>query len=130
MIILVIMKYYKTLDDFLKIKEKLFILLREFYEFGISWTLNYDGKITKLSYIMAKQFIKKLPFPKGLPIISPDGEGGVLMLWNYSDIPLLIIVDEFKLHMIKAVTTDYADYFDDINFDGIQIPDFILDAIP
>jgi hypothetical protein len=71
-----------------------------------------------------------LPEYKMLPKISPDGEGAVMMVWDGGTDPLLITVDDNCLHMAVAVTTPFVVYYNNIDFDGLFIPQNILDVIP
>jgi len=67
--------------------------------------------------------------PAAMPKVSPDGEGGLLMVWEApADNPLLIVVDGCRLHMVTAATTARASYYDDLAFDGQQLPSEVLAA--
>ena len=79
----------------------------------------------------AKYFFHLLPASRALPKISPDGEGGLMMIWECNGNPLLVTVDNRRLHAVTSATTPRAQYHDDVPFDDVsEIPQVILDAIP
>jgi hypothetical protein len=75
--------------------------------------------------------LRALPAVKAFPRIAPDGEGGLLMVWESAGQPFLLTISDLHLHGVKAPHTPDAEYIDDVPFDPAQvIPDEILGAIP
>jgi len=106
-------------------------LLRDFAAYGLSWTSGAQAKISSASRATAEAFLRTLPDNKTLPKLSPDGEGGVMMVWEGNGRTLLVTADETVLHAVFAAATPDAVYLNDIPFDAAKtIPREILDAIP
>jgi hypothetical protein len=76
----------------------------------------------------AEKFFRTLPAGKAFPKVSPDGEGGLMLIWA-SPQSVLITVDDLKLHMVVAAATAQAEYLNDIVL-GELIDNRILNAIP
>ena len=109
----------------------LIALVHRFAAYGLSWTAGEPAVITPSTQQAAEAFLSALPAGKALPKISPDSEGGVMMLWERPDAPFLLTIDNLRLHAVIAAATPRAKYIDDLAFDGVQvIPQPILDAIP
>jgi hypothetical protein len=70
-----------------------------------------------------------LPAAK-VPQISPDGEGGLLAVWDDQETPVMLVVDNWVLHLIVAAATPRAQYFEDLPFDGERLPPVVHKAIP
>lgn len=106
-------------------------LLRDFAAYGLSWADGAQAKITGASRATAEAFLRALPDNKSLPKLSPDGEGGVMMVWEAHNRTLLVTADESVLHTVFAAATPDAVYLNDIPFNAAKtIPREILDAIP
>jgi hypothetical protein len=112
-------------------REELIALMRRVAADGLSWTGGEARKITVPTRETAEAFLRALPPGKAFPKISPDGEGGLMMVWEGTEHPLLVTVDDMRLHAVIAAATPAAEYIDDILFGwGQEIPERILDAIP
>lgn len=74
--------------------------------------------------------MRALPRSKALLKLSPDGEGGLMMVWDDGGRTLLVTVDNALLHAVIGAATPAAEYIDDIPFWlEREIPQRILDAI-
>jgi hypothetical protein len=112
-------------------REELIALVRRFTADGLSWTAEEAGQITAATRETAEAFLRALPAGKAFPKISPDGERGLMMVWEGTERPLLVTVDDMRLHAVIAAATPVAEYIDDIPFGrGQEIPERILDAVP
>jgi hypothetical protein len=112
-------------------RQTLIALIRRFAYYGLSWTAGQCAPITRPTQMTAAAFLNSLPAGKALPKVSPDGEGGLMMIWEDQHAPVLLTIDNLYLHAVIAATTPRAEYLDDIPFDWLQrIPQKILDAIP
>jgi hypothetical protein len=96
---------------------------------GISWSADDAVKISTGTAKSALMFFQHLPTTSVLPKISPDGEGGLMAVWEKDGGPTLVIIDNFNIHLATGATTPEAQYFPEFVFDGEQIPDVVLKAI-
>jgi hypothetical protein len=112
-------------------RQALIRLVRRFADVGLSWVAGQSAKITVSTQLTAQVFLRALPASKALPKISPDGEGGLVMVWDGTTGPLLLTIDGFHLHAVIGATTPQAEYVDNAPFGlGRNIPQRILDSIP
>jgi hypothetical protein len=75
--------------------------------------------------------LRALPASKAFPKVSPDGEGGLMMVWEGAGNPFLLTINDLHLHGVIAARTPHAEYIDGVPLDSAQvIPDKILIAIP
>jgi hypothetical protein len=65
-----------------------------------------------------------------VPKIAPDGEGGLLAIWESREHPIVLVIDNWRLHLVVDAATPKARYFDNLPFDGERIPDAIIESIP
>jgi hypothetical protein len=113
-----------------KDREVLLELVRRFSVEGLSWVSGSTVKISTTTSAAATAFLQALNTARVLPKISPDGEGGLLLVWERVENPVLVVVEGWRLHLVTAAATPRATYSDDLPFDGEQIPKVVLDAIP
>ncbi len=106
-------------------------LVHRFAAYGLSWSNTEPAKITPLTQQVSEAFLSALPAGKAFPKISPDGEGGLMMVWQRAGDPFLLTIDDLRLHGVVAAGTDRAEYIDDLPFDLAEdIPQRILGCIP
>jgi hypothetical protein len=114
-----------------KARQALIALVHRFAAYGLSWTAGEAATITPTTEQVSDAFLRGLPARKAFPRISPDGQGGLMMVWEGASDPFLLTVDDLRLHGVVAAGTPHAQYLDDIPFDAAQdIPQRILDCIP
>lgn len=53
-----------------------------------------------------------------------------MVVWDDEENPIILIVDGWKLHLIVSATTPRAQHFENLAFDGEQVPQQVLEAIP
>ena len=112
-------------------RQAMIALIGRFAVSGLSWRAGEMARITPTTRSVSEAFLRALPSGKALPKISPDGEGGLMMVWEGSGRPFVLIVDDLRLHGVIAAGTPQAEYIDDMPLDSAQVlPDSILDAIP
>jgi hypothetical protein len=109
-------------------REGLLKLVHQFLKNGLSWRNGQSATISELTYQTASRFLSKLPTRKAFPMVSPDGEGGLMMVWQGSS-TLIITIDDLKVHMVIDATTPHADYLNDVVL-GELIDSRMLDVIP
>jgi hypothetical protein len=120
-------------SDALRYEEKrqaMIALVRRFAEFGLSWRFGEQAKITPATHQVSEAFLRALPAAKAFPKVAPDGEGGLLLVWEGAGRTFLLTIDDLRLHGIVAPGTPVAEYMDDLPFSSEGIPDAILNAIP
>ena len=91
---------------------------------------NEDAKITDTTAEAAKAFftllIKKV---SKLPKIVPDGDGGLLSVWEKDETTAMLVIDGWNLHLVTHAMTPNAIYYDDRRFNEEEIPTEIYDGI-
>lgn len=113
-------------------RQAIIALVYRFAAYGLSWIGGAEpAKITAITRQVSEAFLHALPAGKAFPKISPDGEGGLMMVWEHGGEQFLLTVDDLRLHGVKAAGTSRAEYMDDVPFELAQdIPQRILDCIP
>ncbi|HEV7911376.1 MAG TPA: hypothetical protein VGP28_09910 [Methylocella sp.] len=112
-------------------RQAMIALLRRFADFGLSWYGGELAKITVTTEQVSEAFLRALPASKAFPKVSPDGEGGLMMVWEGAGNPFLLTINDLHLHGVIAARTPHAEYIDGVPLDSAQvIPDKILIAIP
>jgi hypothetical protein len=104
-------------------------LIGQLVQDGISWSADDAVTISTGTAESALMFFQHLPTTSLLPKISPDGEGGLMAVWEKNGGTTLVIIDNFNIHLATGATTPDAKYFPELVFDGEQIPDVVLKAI-
>ncbi|MGH7077506.1 MAG: hypothetical protein ACREFU_05355 [Acetobacteraceae bacterium] len=105
-------------------------LVHRFARQGLAWAEGDRGRISATTEGTAERFLTAIPMRKALPRISPDGEGGLMMVWESPADRLLVTIDECLLQVVVAAATPRATYLNDLSFDGAEIPRNVLAAIP
>jgi hypothetical protein len=114
-----------------KMRQAMIALVQRFAAFGLSWRAGELAKITPTTQQVSEAFLRALPAAKAFPKIAPDGEGGLLMVWERAAETFVLTIDNLRLHGVTAAGTPNAEYIDDVSIDSTQvIPDTILNAIP
>ncbi len=105
-------------------------LVHRFARQSLDWAEGESEIISPTTEATAERFLAALPMRKALPRISPDGEGGLMMVWESSADYLLVTIDECLLQVVVAAATPRATYLNDLAFDEADIPGDVLAAIP
>ncbi len=108
-------------------KDGLVRLMEQLAVPGGGWTSDRPDRISGDTARAAMAFLRQLPLRATLPRISPDGEGSLAMLWEGTD-PLLVTIDNWRIHMVEGATTAHAKYLDDVPF-AEEIPEGVLRAV-
>ena len=121
----------KVLQE-IKLRDDLKKLIYNLTKEGLCWS--FDQEELRISLLTAKAslaFFEHLPLGTELPKVTPDDEGGLVMVWNErSSEPILVIIDSWKLFLVKAAGTQHAEHTAAIPFDGESIPEAVLKALP
>lgn len=107
-----------------------FCLIRRFQREGFSQGNAYPNTISLASEEAAIAVLMCLSPDHELPRIVPDDEGGVIMAWETVGKMVLLTIDGWCLHLVRAPASDPSDYLDDVLFDGEVLPEVIDVAIP
>lgn len=94
---------------------------------------NQAGRSLKISTSTMKSalsLISSLPYGTRLPKMSPDGEGGLIFVWDDPNRTLLVVLDDSMIHLVSQPGTQHAQYQEDIYFDQERLPPELLAAIP
>ncbi len=105
-------------------------LLHRFQTIGFSHGVGQQHKISRSSEEAANAILACLPENRSLPTISPDDEAGVIMAWKSNTKTVLLTVDSWTLHLVRAPASSNSDYIDDVFFDGDTLPNEVVAAIP
>jgi hypothetical protein len=103
-------------------KRAMIELIWKMFRHGAPLHVDSSGKITPDSALAASLFIAHLTDEVPLPKIAADGEGGLMMMWEHRSDPLLVTIDNWRVHIVVSATTPRAQYHDDIPFDGSALP--------
>jgi hypothetical protein len=96
----------------------------------ISWTERDPIHIDKLSAETTIGFIYQLPPDRAFPKVAPDGEGGIMLIWDNPPQKELITVDRTTLLLIDNPGQPNSYHFRPRRFDGERIPPIILERLP
>jgi hypothetical protein len=77
-----------------------------------------DGDTAKA----AVRLLAQIPSPWKLPRLAPNGDGGLIMIWEQEVSQAIVVVAEWNLHLVVNPGTEVAVYVDDEPFDGETIP--------
>jgi hypothetical protein len=78
----------------------------------------------------AVRFFHALGTQRALPKIAPDGEDALMAVWDAADGALAVVLEKDRIHVVARAGTAQAQYFDDLPFDGSEIPDEVRELIP
>lgn len=104
-------------------RQRLIAALALFRSHGYSQGENERGTISEASQQLSVALLNALPRHAALPKIAPDGDSGVVMVWEVNDTQLLLTVDEQGLHCVQNAGTPAAVYHDDLYYDGSALPE-------
>lgn len=110
--------------------EALAVLLERFQIIGFSLGAAERVTITKATEDAALTVLRNLTPEYQLPKLAPDGEGGVLLVWETADKSVILTVHGWTLHLVQAPAAALSDYVDDVPFDGQALPERIRKLIP
>jgi hypothetical protein len=95
-----------------------------------TWSEREPVPIGRVSAETAFAFIRELPTDRAFPDVAPDGDGGIVMIWNRPDNRLLITVDEATLLCVRDPGGLGSYHFAPLRFDGETIPPMIMEQLP
>lgn len=96
---------------------------------SLALSFDHNGKISTDTANAAIALIKCIDPDGNLPTISPDGDGGLMLVWSSGARKAITIVDGWKIHLVDNANSHQATYKDDIPFDGENIPSAVRSAL-
>lgn len=110
-------------------RQRLVEVLNLFRSQGFSMNADQSVAISEVSRCRSVAFLSALPRKTMLPRVAPDGEQGVVMIWDKNDRQLLLTLDEQSMHCVQNAGTLHAIYHDDLHYDGVNMPQQVVDAL-
>lgn len=94
---------------------------------------SWDGEHTDVkmnSALTASRFVDSMPNNRKLPVVAPDGEGDILLVWENGNDDCIVTVEPNLLHMVVGANSLNAKHVDAVPFLGRHIHPKILQHIP
>jgi hypothetical protein len=104
----------QSVTDFSKEIWKRIELLYKFSQETGSISYDSETRIDDASLYASRRFLSSLPVAFPLPRIAPDGDGGVMFVWNTNSKTTIMVIEGSVFHLVKNAGTDKAEYFDNI----------------
>lgn len=111
-------------------RAKLIGVIKHLATTPITWTERDPIPIDKISAETAIGFIYQLPPDRAFPKVAPDGEGGIMLVWDSRLQKELITVDRTTLLLVDNPGQPNSHHFRPLRFDGERIPPIILEHLP
>lgn len=86
--------------------------------------------IDGLTVETATQFLGHLPDDRALPVVVPDGDGGLALLWEDQPQKALLTIDHAMLLLVRDPGKPTSQHFSPVRFDGETIPKWLIAALP
>lgn len=101
----------------------LLALIRRLADSGYAWSAERTASISRETAESADCLVRQLPAPFDVPRVAPDGEGGLILLWERDgNATRLLTVDGWTLHLVCAPGSAQARYFDAVPFSSQEVP--------
>jgi hypothetical protein len=110
--------------------EILLNLVRRLATTGISLDCTRFTRISLDARDAALAFIQHLDAKAHLPMVAPDGEGGLIFFWRSHQGTTAVVVEGSRLHMVLNSTAPNSEHIENIYYGLNDIPDVIYSAIP
>lgn len=104
---------------------RVFEILRRFSLYGYSTTGARATKVSGAAVASAKAFLSALPADVSVPKVAPEGDDGVLLVWEERATTVLVMLDGSRLFAVKAPGAAESAHFD-LAFEGDAIPAEVL----
>jgi len=113
-----------------RVRTKLLAGIRHLLKYPITWSDREPVPVDSLSVETAFAFIRQLPADRAFPKIAPDGEGGVMLVWQNQGSEALVTIDRTMLFLVERPGEADSYHFAPLRFDGEIIPSIILERLP
>jgi hypothetical protein len=111
-----------------KTRRSLIQLIENFSTDGVAWGHDEFQKISSDTACAAILFLKLVGGKT--PKVAPNGDGGLTLLWERPEQPVLLLIDNWRMHLVVGAATPTATYYDNLPFDGERVPSEVSAAIP
>jgi hypothetical protein len=116
--------------DVVRTRAKLIGVIKHLAAMSVTWTERDPIRIDEISAETAISFISQLPSDRAFPKVAPDGEGGIMLVWDSQQQKELITIDRTTLLLIENPGQLDSHHFRPLRFDGERIPPIILERLP
>jgi hypothetical protein len=96
----------------------------------ITWSERDPVPLDRLSAETAMSFIRRLPADRAFPKVAPDGEGGLMLVWDGRERKTLLTIDRVMLLLVSEPGRANSHHFRPLRFDGEALPAIILEHLP
>ena len=104
-------------------------LIDKLSEDGFAFDADHLERVSPPSRDAANAVVNLLPDEGVFPKIAPDGEGAIALHFETGESHVIVIVDGWNLHLVRNAATPEAEYFDDIPFDGVSLPQQLIGVL-
>jgi hypothetical protein len=123
-----IASYYDP--EFDRLRVALAAAIQSFSTEGLTWSDRDPTLVDPASAESAIAFLCALPSTRELPKISPDGEGGVMLIWESGQETAMITVDGTMLLPVINPGRPTSAHMQAVAFDGETVPPAVLGILP
>lgn len=109
---------------------RLLVAIASLGAYPVTWGEREPVGIDDLAIETALAFISRLPADRAFPKVAPDGEGGLMLIWDGEPPRALLSIDRTMLSLILNPGTPASDHLPSARFDGELIPAGILNVLP
>jgi hypothetical protein len=113
-----------------RLRTQLLAAIRHLLKNPITLSDRDPTPIDSLSVETAFAFIRRLPADRAFPMIAPDGEGGIMMVWQNKGNEALVTIDRTTLFLVERPGEAASYHFAPLRFDGETILSIILEHLP
>jgi hypothetical protein len=111
-------------------RSELLAAIRYLAKTPITWSEREPAPIDRLSAETALAFIRCMPADRAFPKLAPDGEGGIMFVWDSQERKAMITVDRAFLLLVIHPGESDSYHFRPLRFDGETIPPIIVEELP
>ena len=111
-------------------REALAQLIQYFAATGLTWSDQEARPIEQASMETALAVIGAIPHTRALPKVTPDGEGGVMLVWDSEGSKAMITVAGTTLFPVIDPGEATSEHMQELVFAGDALPIQLLGMIP
>ena len=112
-------------------RSELLSAIRYLVQSPITWSeREAPVPIDRVSAETALAFIRRIPADRAFPKLAPDGEGGLMFVWDSQERKAMITVDRAFLLLVMDPGQPNSHHFTPLRFDGETIPAIVIEALP
>jgi hypothetical protein len=111
-------------------RAQLMSIIRDWARNPITWSEREPAPVDSLSAETAIAFLRRLPPDRAFPKIAPDGEGGLMFVWEGRERKTLLTIDRVMLLLVSEPGRPISHHFGPLRFDGEAIPRIVIEHLP